>query len=208
MGGGDTAMEEALFLAGCAERDVDPSPGRAARVQNHAGARAEHPKIKFLWNTVVTEVQDVKAGTVTGLAQEPEDGETPALPTRACSSPSATYPTRNCSRERSRSTTTATSRPGPARPAPTSKACSQRRRAGPRVPAGGHRRGNRLHGGHRSRALAGHHCIPEAKETGRGRADTRLTSRLLPCGVQEYALSRLPAGAPSRLRPNLGGLPA
>jgi len=68
IGGGDTAMEEALFLARlCSQvtiihrRDAfRASPIMAQRVQSN-------PKIKIIWNTVVEEVLDVNRNEVTGL---------------------------------------------------------------------------------------------------------------------------------------------
>lgn len=68
VGGGDTAMEDALFLtrfttqvAVIHRRDAF----RASRVM--ADRVKQHPKIKIIWNTVVVEVLDVDRGEVTGL---------------------------------------------------------------------------------------------------------------------------------------------
>lgn len=68
VGGGDTAMEEALYLAGlCASvtlihrrQEFRASKIMADRVRNH-------PKIKLMLDSVVTEVLDVSQKKVTGL---------------------------------------------------------------------------------------------------------------------------------------------
>jgi thioredoxin reductase (NADPH) len=68
VGGGDTAMEDALYLSRIAEkvtivhrRDVF----RASRIM--AERVLAHPKIETLWDTVVEEVLDVARNEVTGL---------------------------------------------------------------------------------------------------------------------------------------------
>jgi thioredoxin reductase (NADPH) len=68
VGGGDTALEEALFLTRFASRvflihrrdQFRASKIMADRVQAHA-------KIEILWDTVIDEVLDVAKGEVTGL---------------------------------------------------------------------------------------------------------------------------------------------
>lgn len=68
VGGGDTAMEEALYLAGlCAEVTVIHRRDELRASKIMAERAMKHPKIKFLWNSVVTEVLDVDKGTVTGI---------------------------------------------------------------------------------------------------------------------------------------------
>jgi thioredoxin reductase (NADPH) len=69
VGGGDTALEEALYLAGLCKSVTLIHRRDELRASKIMQDRAQkHPKIKFLWNTVVTEVHDVKEGTVTGLS--------------------------------------------------------------------------------------------------------------------------------------------
>lgn len=68
VGGGDTAMEEALYLANLCKSVTVIHRRDQLRASQIMQERAhKHPKIKFLWNTVVTEVLDVEKGTVTGL---------------------------------------------------------------------------------------------------------------------------------------------
>jgi len=84
VGGGDTALEEALFLAGLCRSVTLIHRREELRASKIMQERAQkHPKIKFLWNSVVTEVHDVKAGTVTGLSiKNLKTGETSLYPTQ------------------------------------------------------------------------------------------------------------------------------
>ena len=68
VGGGDTAMEDALFLTRFAAQVTvihRRDEFRASRIM--AERVKQHPKIKILWNTVVDEVRDVTREEVTGL---------------------------------------------------------------------------------------------------------------------------------------------
>jgi thioredoxin reductase (NADPH) len=68
VGGGDTALEEALYLAGLCKSVTLIHRREELRASKIMQDRAKkHPKISFLWNTVVEEVHDVQEGTVTGL---------------------------------------------------------------------------------------------------------------------------------------------
>jgi thioredoxin reductase (NADPH) len=68
VGGGDTAMEEALYLAGLCKSVTVIHRRAELRASKIMAKRAlEHPKIRFEWNAVVTEVRDPAKGEVTGI---------------------------------------------------------------------------------------------------------------------------------------------
>ena len=83
VGGGDTAMEEALFLTKFASKVIVVHRRDELRASKIMAARAEaHPKIEMRWNSIVTEIHgdDLVSGatledTVTGESSEiPIDG--------------------------------------------------------------------------------------------------------------------------------------
>lgn len=84
VGGGDTAMEEALYLAGlCKSVTVihRREELRASQIMQDRALR--HPKIQFKWNAVVSDVFDVSEGTVTGLElTDTKTGEKTKFPTQ------------------------------------------------------------------------------------------------------------------------------
>lgn len=82
VGGGDTAMEEANYLSGLVKSVTVIHRRAELRASKIMAERAlKNPKIKFIWNSAVTEVHDVKEGKVTGLSiKNLQTGETSRLP--------------------------------------------------------------------------------------------------------------------------------
>ena len=110
VGGGDSALEEALFLTKFASEVVlihRRDEFRGSRImQNRAKT---HPKISIEWNTQVTDV--LGEDKIEGLElTDTRPVRSVRCPSRASSWPSATSPTRTSSRSTSTSTTRATSR--------------------------------------------------------------------------------------------------
>lgn len=85
MGGGDSAMEEALFLTRFATKVTVIHRRDAFRASKIMLERAQkHEKIRFLLDTVVEDVYDVNKQEVTGLKlRNVKTGETYDFPTSA-----------------------------------------------------------------------------------------------------------------------------
>jgi len=81
VGGGDTAMEEATYLAGLCKSVTVIHRRDSLRASKIMADRAmNNDKIRFVWDSAVTEVHDVEAGEVTGLTvQDLKSGESNRL---------------------------------------------------------------------------------------------------------------------------------
>ena len=85
VGGGDTAMEEALFLTNFGESVTVIHRRDSLRASSILQQRAQkHPKIRFLWNSVIKEVLGSPQSGVTGLRiQNTQSQEETQLNTQA-----------------------------------------------------------------------------------------------------------------------------
>jgi thioredoxin reductase (NADPH) len=85
VGGGDTAMEDAIFLTRFASRVYlihRRDQFRASKIM--ADRALANPRIEMVWNTVITEVLDVSANEVTGVRlKNVRTGEERVLPVKA-----------------------------------------------------------------------------------------------------------------------------
>lgn len=71
VGGGDTAIEEAAYLANLASKVTVIHRRDELRASKAMQKRAlDHPKIEFAWDSVVDEILDVEKGVVTGVRIE------------------------------------------------------------------------------------------------------------------------------------------
>ena len=83
VGGGDSAVEEAIFLAKFATKVTLIHRRDKLRASKIMQERAfKNPKIEFLWNRTIVEILDVSQGKVTGVTTR-VDGST-SLETLAC----------------------------------------------------------------------------------------------------------------------------
>ena len=71
VGGGDTAMEESMYLSGLASHVTLVHRRKDFRASKTMQDRVfKNPKIRVIYNSVVDEVLDVKNGEVTGARLE------------------------------------------------------------------------------------------------------------------------------------------
>ena len=100
VGGGDTAMEEALFLTRFASEVGGDPPARELRASKIMADRAKHnAKIRFVWHSEVAEVLGDDKGVTGVRVRDLRSGALLDARDRArCSSRSATSPTPTCFR--------------------------------------------------------------------------------------------------------------
>ena len=157
IGGGDSAMEEALFLSRFASKVTLIHRRDAFRASKIMLDRARaHEKIHFLTDTVVEEVMDVAAKEVTALKlRNLLTGKVWDFPTSAMflgigHTPNATMFHGALESRRGRLPEDARLRAHRG----SGRVCL-RRRGRPALPAGHHRLRHRMHGGHRGGAVPG-----------------------------------------------------
>ncbi|MBI3944861.1 MAG: FAD-dependent oxidoreductase, partial [Armatimonadetes bacterium] len=83
IGGGDTALEEALFLTRFASQVTVVHRRDQLRASKYMQARAaRNPKVGFIWDSVVDDILDVEQGKVTGIRlRHVKTGEVSERPT-------------------------------------------------------------------------------------------------------------------------------
>jgi len=84
VGGGDTAMEEAMFLSRFATKVTVVHRRDELRASKIMQQRAmDNPKVEFAWNSVITEILGSRDGGVTGVRlKDTQTGEVRTFPTQ------------------------------------------------------------------------------------------------------------------------------
>ncbi len=177
VGGGDTAMEEAMYLSGLCKSVALVHRRESFRASKTMQERVfANEKIKVYYNAYVDEILDVSQGTVTGARiRHVRTNEAIELPITGLFVAIGHTPNTSLFRRSARSPRQRL-HPDDAGDDPDERRrrLRRRRRAGLRLPPGRHRRRHRLHGGARSRALARAHRLALSAKASRHLAASAL----------------------------------
>ena len=149
IGGGDSAMEDAIFVSKYASELTIVNRRDEFRASKIMRERAgERPNIEFKTPFVAEEFVAGDAGKLDHVRlRNAETGETEDFADRGRLRRDRPYPARRSSPARLIPTRTATSSPSRLDPDEPGRRLRRWRRRRPHLPPGGHRRGNWLHGG-------------------------------------------------------------
>ena len=171
VGGGNTAVEEALYLANICSGVVlvhRRDKFRAEKIMvDKLMKRVAEGKIRLELNAVVEEVLGDARGVGGVRVRNLKTGELKVIAAKGFLSPSGTRRTPASLPASSRCRTATSSRAADATVSPPrqrSRRLCRRRRAGPCIPAGGDQRRERLHGGPRRREIS--RCRRLTRRTG------------------------------------------
>ena len=157
VGGGDSAMEEAIFLTKFASKVTVVHRRDTLRASKIMQEKAfANPKIEFAWNSDVEDILDVSKGVVTAIVlRDNVTGAAHRASGRGRVRRHRPHAEHRLVQRAARAGCERLHRDAPRHPHQHSGHLRGGRRAGPYLPAGDHGRRNRLHGGHRCRALSG-----------------------------------------------------
>ena len=178
VGGGDSAMEEAIFLTRFASHVTVVHRRDTLRASKIMQDKAfANPKISFEWNSDVEEIVDTAKGEVTGIGLiNNRTGERKTVPVDGVFVAIGHTPNTSLVQGPARARLERLHRDAPGLTDERAGRLRVRRRAGSRLPAGDHRRRIGVHGGDGLRALH-----RRAAAASRGRADGGGLTVVSPC---------------------------